>query len=69
MGRAEHHFGDGWSDRSFGHSGLFGVTWFAADPATRIVIAVHLIDVVHADASVMIRRPRVNADLLALAAT
>lgn len=64
-----HYFGDGWSDRSFGHSGLFGVTWFAADPATRIVVAVHLIDVVHADASVMVRRPRVNGDLLALAAT
>jgi len=63
---ADHYFGDGWSERSFGHAGFAGVTWFAGDPVRQIVVAAHLVDVIEANEAVMVRRPRVARDLFAL---
>ncbi|MDZ4828150.1 MAG: serine hydrolase domain-containing protein [Actinomycetota bacterium] len=64
---ADHYFGDEWNAGSFGHAGFFGVTWFAADPVSGVVVAVHLVDVVDANQAVMVRRPRVARDVTALA--
>lgn len=39
---ALHHFGDGLTTSSFGHSGLSGMTFAGADPSMGVAFAVHL---------------------------